>query len=152
MTINRTLRIDPLGAETQFVIIDDRITAYGRQQWEAKLTELCLGYTKIAAIGGWRGTEEPITIYRVASLDHIARQECIKFLLDAKWSPAIGKLMRDLYVIHPDGQAYGYSYEYDDAAIDLPRFHGMVETETDTLYREITGKAFHGTRDTGWRI
>jgi hypothetical protein len=162
MTIHRTLQIDALGRETQFVVVDANLTDYGRTQWEAHLTALALGYTKLHAIGGWRGIEEPITIYRVASLSAKDRQECIKFLLDARYSPAIGKLHRDLYVIHDDGQAYGYCYTYDDAAINLPTFHGMVQQSTVADVEAAKAASFigrqspaaqakyRGTRDTGW--
>lgn len=146
MTINQNLRADDLGGETQFVIVDDCITDYGRERWHAMLTSMALGYTKIAATGGWRGKEEPITIYRVASLNHHQMMACVKFLLDARWSPAIGRLMRDVYVVR-HGHARGYSYEYDAAEINLPTFHGVVrretrESATDRIYRELTGRRF----------
>jgi hypothetical protein len=151
MTIERTLRIDRLGHETQFVVIDDCITEYGRAHWEAHLTKLALGYTKLAARGGWRGVEEATTIYRVASLTREQAIECAEFLLDARWSPAIGRIMRDVYVILAGGETIGACYEYPDFKIDLPTYHGMVEpvSETDKLYYALTGR-LHGTRDTGW--
>ena len=67
--MTRKLRIDGLGRETQFIMPDSHMTDYSRLQWEHKLTGMVLGYTKIAAAGGWRGIEEPITIYRVAGLN-----------------------------------------------------------------------------------
>ena len=94
--MTRKLRIDGLGRETQFIMPDSHMTDYGRLQWENKLTGMVLGYTKIAAAGGWHGIEEPITIYRVAGLNSAQVEELVAFLLDSRHSPAIGKLMRDI--------------------------------------------------------
>ena len=126
MTIERKLRIDALGRETQFIVIDDCITNTGRTVFETKLTELALGYTKFAAVGGWRGKEEATTVYRVASLSMPQVIECAELLLDARWSPAIGRIMRDVYVVLPSGEAIGVCYEYPEWTIDLPTYHGMV--------------------------
>jgi hypothetical protein len=165
MTINRKLRVDPLGSETLFHIIDANITDTGRKFFEQILTDFALGYTKQSAIGGWRGTEEQITVYRVASLTGAQIQTCIKLLLDARFSPAIGRIHRDVYVVI-DGRSYGYSYEYEDTApIELPRFHGQVDRKPQGWrdLREVARtldrlpqlgevpKDYHGTRDTGWR-
>jgi hypothetical protein len=151
--MTRKLRIDGLGRETQFIMPDSHMTDYSRLQWEHKLTGMVLGYTKIAAAGGWRGIEEPITIYRVAGLNSAQVEELVAFLLDSRHSPAIGKLMRDVYVVHNDGCACGYSYEYPDATIDLPMFHGMVRPAeaAKAVERAYGAPRLRGTQDYGWR-
>jgi hypothetical protein len=153
MTIERMLRLDYLGSETQFHVVDNCITAYGREQWEALITKMALGYTKIAAVGDWKGTQEAITVYRVASLTGDQINECVTFLLDAKWSPAIGRLHRDLYVVWPNGQSMGYSYEYGDQTINLDHFHGQVSRDSALIERQSPAAQakYHGARDTGWR-
>lgn len=95
------IQIDDLGRETQFVVCDTQIAPAIRQAFEALLTRAALGYTKIEAWGGWRGNEEPITIYKVASLNPLDRDYAIQYLL-------INTAMTDLYVVYPDGQAKGH--------------------------------------------
>lgn len=150
MTVERTLRIDALGRETQFVIVNHCITNYGRQKWEEYLTALALGYTKIDATGGWRGKEEAITLYRVASLTDAMIRDCVEFLLDAQHSPAIGRLMTDLYVIYPSGEAYGFCYEYPKATLPAQRYHGQTEASFLARQSPAMRAKLHGARDTGW--
>ncbi len=123
-----SLRIDDLGHETQFVVVDDLITHNTVQQFEAWLYELALGFTRIKAIGGWRGKTEDITIYRVASLDDTHRTFLAQYLLNHS-------KMQDVYIIRPDGMAQGYCTEDEYMA-------PLVNYEYDRL---------HGTRNTGWQ-
>jgi hypothetical protein len=130
VTIERELRADMLSMQTQFIVPDGHLTDYGRGLFHAMLTKMVKGYTRIPAFGGWYKAdgEEAVNIYQVSGLSHEQRVECIKFLLDARWSPAIGRIIRDLFVVHPSGVCFGYSYEYPEWQISLPAYHGMVET------------------------
>lgn len=98
------LRIDELGRETQFVLVNNLTSPTAQAVFEGMLTEYALGYTRIRATGGWKGVEEAITIYRVASLTVSMRDVLVKYLLERT-------AMTDLYVVSPTGVAYGYCYE-----------------------------------------
>jgi hypothetical protein len=98
------LRADALGHETQFNVVHQNTPRDIRLEFEGMLYEYALGFTRIYALGGWKGSTEGVYVYRVASLSPSQRLVLIEFLLD-KTS------MKDLYVVHPDGIAFGYCYE-----------------------------------------
>lgn len=134
------LRIDELGTETQFVICDNLVSAEALAMFQMKLYRMALGFTVIDGQGGWKGTIEPISIYRIASLTSENRLELVRFLLRNTG-------MKDLYVVI-NGQSVGYCLRQPEPpriaipGTDLqPNGYGGVER------RKI---ALHGTRDTGW--
>jgi hypothetical protein len=100
----KTYRVDALGRETVFHLVDDLITIDTFIEWNAMLTDMALGYTRYNAKGGWRGKEELITVYRVASLFDSQVADCIIFLLN-------NTDMKDVYVVHKDGVARGHCLE-----------------------------------------
>ena len=101
-----TIRVDELGRETVFVIVDDLISVPARYTFEQKLKDVAQGYTKHRAMGGWYLSEndEHITVYRVANLIPQHRDDLITWLLECT-------RMRDLYVVYPDGIARGHCIE-----------------------------------------
>jgi hypothetical protein len=100
----KTNRVDDLGRETVFNLVDELITIDASTKWNDMLTNMALGYTRYNAIGGWRGKEELITVYRVASLFDSQVVDCIDFLLH-------NTNMKDVYVVHKDGVARGHCLE-----------------------------------------
>lgn len=98
------IREDDLGHETQFVLVDSLTSPSARQWFEGAVTNMALGFTRIHALGGWKGQNEAITIYRVASLTNIQRTKLVEYLL-------ANTEMTDLYVVLPGGMAKGYSVE-----------------------------------------
>jgi hypothetical protein len=98
------LRADALGHETQFNVVHQNTPRDIRLEFEGMLYEYALGFTRIFGVGGWKGSTEGVYVYRIASLSASQRLVLIEFLLD-KTS------MKDLYVVHPDGIAFGYCYE-----------------------------------------
>lgn len=119
----KTLRIDELGHETQFILVETLVSYDAFIGFERRLMDYALGFTRFFGHGGWKGAKETITIYRVASLSNTQRLALIHYLLDNTG-------MTDLYVVLPGGMAQGYCYEEVGS---------------------IVGKfALHGTRRTGW--
>jgi hypothetical protein len=100
----KTYRVDRLGRETVFHLVDDLVTIDTFIKWNALLTDMALGYTRYNATGGWRGKEELITVYRVATLDDGMVAACVQFLLH-------NTDMKDIYVVHEDGVARGHCLE-----------------------------------------
>ena len=121
-----TLRRDELGHETLFHVVTNLISDNVCAEFERRITTYALGYTKYAATGGWKGTEERIHVYRVATLTELQRRDLIEFLLN-------NTAMQDVYVVLPGGLAVGYCHE----ELAPPAYHKARE-------------ALHGTRDTGW--
>lgn len=136
------IRVDDLGHETQFILVDHLVPLQVKKDFRQKLFDMALGYTKVMAWGGWRGDEEATWIYKVASLSTSQRNELIEFLLHNTG-------MKNIYVVLPGGLAQGYSLEHDQkpltqveqfqASRGRPYEPGCI---LDTL---------HGTRDTGWK-
>jgi hypothetical protein len=100
----KTYRVDDLGHETVFHLVDDLISRDAFANWHGMLTDMALGYTRYCATGGWGGEEEFITVYRVASLLDSQVADCIIFLLNYTG-------MKDVYVVHKDGVARGHCLE-----------------------------------------
>jgi hypothetical protein len=100
----KTYRVDDLGRETAFHLVNNLTPIAIFNEWEAMLTDMVLGYTRSNAWGGWRGKEENVTVYRVASLVDSDVVACIHFLLTSTD-------MKDVYVVHEDGIARGHCLE-----------------------------------------
>ena len=100
------IRSDALGRETQFHVCCDQISRQDRNAFETMLTHMALGYTKLPARGGWKGVEEDVIIYRVASLSENQIDKCVAFLLTHT-------SMTDLYVVMPNGTVWGHSLSTD---------------------------------------
>ena len=114
------LRVDALGRETQFNVVHQSAPRHVWREFEGMLYEYALGFTRFFSIGGWKGSTEGVYVYRVASLSASQRLVLIEFLLD-KTS------MKDLYVVHPDGLAYGYCYEAGVLTQSNAPQHGVFE-------------------------
>ncbi len=127
----KVLRVYALGLEHEFVVVDECISAEMTTEFQKRLTGLAQGYTRLTGTGGWKGKEEAITIYRVASLTDDDVEGLITFLLE-------NTAMKDLYVLSPHGVAKGYCYEEAREPRPQPTLsrHGMPQ--------------YHGVRDTGW--
>ena len=100
------IRSDALGRETQFHVCCDQISRLARNAFETMLTHMALGYTKLPARGGWKGVEEDVIIYRVASLSENQIDKCVAFLLTHT-------SMTDLYVVMPTGTVWGHGLSTD---------------------------------------
>ena len=95
---NDGIRCDDLGHETQFILCEHDVTPTNKTQFESMLYRVAQGFTLLCGKGGWRGTVEPISVYRVASLTDGQRAILICWLLD-------NTRMTDVYVILPGGMA-----------------------------------------------
>jgi hypothetical protein len=156
----KQLRIDELGRETQFVLIDDLVRPIVREEFERRLYNYALGFTAIQAIGGWRGRTEAVTIYRVATLTDVQRINLVTLLLT-------DTAMTDVYVVLPNGNAIGCCYEEPGAVgeHDAPSNRPLGRWTPDMIASKGSvlhgaNQAFqghgrpaeplHGARDTGW--
>jgi hypothetical protein len=144
------LRVDALGHETQFNVVHQNTPRDIRLEFEGMLYEYALGFTRIYGVGGWKGSTEGVYVYRIASLSASQRLVLIEFLLD-KTS------MKDLYVVHPDGIAFGYCYENgvltqynaDTVPQQVDEFHADGRWKRSSVTVDIK-PPLHGARDTGW--
>lgn len=155
-----------LGHETEFVIVAELIDTDALKDFESMVTNMALGFTVYRGIGGWKGVNEDILIYRIASLDNYQRQTLTHFLLHNTG-------MKDLYVVLPGGMAKGYCLETDpyvsadDVTLDAAtaaryRADRMADDKPLTQPKQFnssrglpyrpgsTTHVLHGTRDTGW--
>ena len=98
-------RVDALSRETHFHVLPRLIHYEERKAFECLLTRYALGFTRSeATVGGWRGDEEGVAVYRVATLTDEQVRECIEFLLNHS-------RMEEVYVVHADGVARSHSFE-----------------------------------------
>lgn len=134
------MRVDDLGHETKFVIVNDLTPHRVEEAFKQRVTEMALGYTRTVGVGGWKGKEEQITTYAVASLTQHQIETLVDLLLR-------GSRMKDIYVVMPGGMARGYCAGV--AAAPPP-------TQSERFGQDrgnsapVSMERFHGTRDTGW--
>jgi hypothetical protein len=132
-------RIDNLGAETIFHLVDGCVSPECRETFETRLYTAALGFTRSLQTGGWRGAEEPVYVYRVASLSDDATFNLIRWLLDHT-------AMQDVYVVHSDGVARGHCLETENPHAGTGDSTMFAEHEIGAAKTRLT-RAEHGVID-----